>query len=105
MSLYILKKKKLNSQSLPLRYSAPNGNFIRTRRVDGNADILSHSSASRSHSGCVLHQGMHAIDSRPFHSMTIRPPIPEIQFDLENSRSNVGSKVPQSAQCPFDSFP
>ena len=35
---------------------------------------------------------MHAIDSRPFHSMTIRPPIPEIQFDLENSRSKVKVK-------------
>ena len=41
---------------------------------------------------------MHAIDSRPFHSMTIRPPIPEIQFDLENSRSKVKVKgTPASA--------
>ena len=59
---------------------------------------LTVSSASRSHSGCVLHQGMHAIDSRPFHSMTIGPPIPEIQFDLENSRSKVKVKgTPVSA--------
>ena len=29
----------------------------------------------------------HPIDSRPFRSMTIGPPIPEIEFDLENSRS------------------
>ena len=39
---------------------------------------LAVSSTSRSHSGCVLHQGMHAIDSYPFHSMTIWPPIPQI---------------------------
>ena len=44
---------------------------------------LAVSSDSRSHSGCVLHQGINPIDSRPFHSMTIRPLIPEIQFDLE----------------------
>ena len=102
---------------------------------------LTVSSASRSHSGCLLHQGIlltpipfvpwqsglpfprynltlkiqgqrsrskvpysvqcpvdsfpqwftsgHPMDSRPFHSMTIRPPIPEIQFDLTNSRSKV----------------
>ena len=31
----------------------------------------------------------HPMDSRPFHSMTIGPPIPEIQSDLENSRSKV----------------
>ena len=43
----------------------------------------------------------HAINSRPFFSMTIGPPIPEIQFDLASSRS----KVPQSAQRPVDSFP
>ena len=53
---------------------------------------LTVSSASRSHSGCVLHQGMHAINSRPFHSITILPPVPEIQFDLENSRSKVKVK-------------
>ena len=29
----------------------------------------------------------HLIDSRPFRSMTIGPPIPEVQFDFENSRS------------------
>ena len=41
---------------------------------------------------------MHAIDSHPFNSMTIRPPIPEIQFDLENSRSKVKVKgTPVSA--------
>ena len=59
---------------------------------------LTVSSASRSHSGCVLHQGMHAIDSRPFHFMTIRPPIPQIQCDLENSRSKVKIKGTPS-QC------
>ena len=32
------------------------------------------------------------INSCPFHSMTIGPPIPEIQFDLENSRSKVKVK-------------
>ena len=32
------------------------------------------------------------IDSRPFCSMTIRPPIPAIQFVLENSRSKVKVK-------------
>ena len=31
----------------------------------------------------------HPIDSRPFCSMIIWPPIPKIQFDLENSRSKV----------------
>ena len=50
-----------------------------TRRVDGNADILSRSltlsSASRSHSGCFT--SGHPIDSLPFHSMTIGPPIPQ----------------------------
>ena len=71
--------------------------FSKTRRVDGSADISSHRSltvysASRSHSACVWHQGMHAIDSRPFRSMTIRPPIPEIQIDLQNSRSKVKLK-------------
>ena len=34
----------------------------------------------------------HAIDSCPFPSMTIRPPIPEKQSDLENSRSKVKVK-------------
>ena len=37
----------------------------------------------------------------PFRSMTIGPPIPDIQFDLENS----SSKVPQSVQHPVDIFP
>ena len=50
---------------------------------------LAVSSDSRSHSGCVLHQDINPIESRPFHPMTIRPLIPEIQFDLENSRSKV----------------
>ena len=41
---------------------------------------------------------MHATDSCPFHSMTIRPPNPKIQFDLENSRSKVKVKgTPVSA--------
>ena len=41
---------------------------------------------------------MNAIDSCPFHSMTIRPPILKIQFDLENSRSKVKVKgTPVSA--------
>ena len=41
---------------------------------------------------------MDAIDSRPFHSMIIQPPIPEIQFDLENSRSKLKVKgTPVSA--------
>ena len=34
------------------------------------------------HSGCGFISG-HPIDSRPFLSMTIGPPIPEIQFDFE----------------------
>ena len=34
----------------------------------------------------------HPIDSRPFRSMTIGPPIPEIQSDLKNSRSKVKVK-------------
>ena len=34
----------------------------------------------------------HPIDSRPFRSITIRPPIPKIRFDLENSRSKVKVK-------------
>ena len=34
----------------------------------------------------------HPIDSHPFRSMKIVPPIPEIQFDLENSRSKVNVK-------------
>ena len=51
--------------------------------------FLTVSSASRSHSGCVSRKG---ILSHPFHSMTIGPPIPEVQFDLENSRSNVKVK-------------
>ena len=38
------------------------------------------------------------MDSRPFRSMTIWVPIPEIQFDLENSRSKVKVKgTPVSA--------
>ena len=37
--------------------------------------------------------------------MTIGPPIPEIQFDLQNSRSKVKVKGTQSAQHPDDSFP
>ena len=36
---------------------------------------------------------MHAFDSRPFHSMTIRPPVPEIQLYLENSSSKVKVKA------------
>ena len=41
---------------------------------------------------------MNVIDSCPFHSMTIRPPIPKIQFDLDNSRSKVKVKgTPVSA--------
>ena len=105
---------------------------------------LTVSSASGSHSGCLLHQGIlltpissvpwqsglpfpryhltlkiqcqrqrskvsqsaqhpvdsfpycftsgHLIDSHPFRSVTIGPPIPEIQFDLKNSRSKVKIK-------------
>ena len=34
----------------------------------------------------------HPIDSRSFRFMTTGPPIPEIQFDLENSRSKVKVK-------------
>ena len=34
----------------------------------------------------------HPIDAHPFCSITIRPPVPEIQFDHENSRSNVNIK-------------
>ena len=64
----------------------------RKRRHLKSPRSLTVSSASRSHSGCVLHQGMHAIDSCPFHSMTIWPPIPEIQFDHENSRLKVKVK-------------
>ena len=41
---------------------------------------------------------MLAIDSGPFHSMTNRPPIPVVQFELENSRSTVKVKcTPVSA--------
>ena len=40
----------------------------------------------------------HPMDSHLFRSMTIRPPIPEIQFDLGNSRSKVKVKgTPVSA--------
>ena len=60
-----------------------------------SSQSLAVTSASKSHNGCVSHQAMHAIDSRPFHSMTIRPLITEIQFDLENSRSKVkGQRYP-----------
>ena len=38
----------------------------------------------------------HPIDSHPFRSMTIGPPISEIQLDLENSRSKVKG-IPVSA--------
>ena len=56
---------------------------------------LTVSSALRSYSGCVLHRG---IDFYPFRSMAITPPIPNIQFDLENSRSKVKVKyTPVSA--------
>ena len=50
-------------------------------------------SASWSNIGCVSHQGILPIDSRPYHSMTIGPLIPQIQIDLENSRSKVRVKV------------
>ena len=39
-----------------------------------------------------IYISMHPINSCPFHSMTIRPPIPDIQFDHENSRSKVKVK-------------
>ena len=58
---------------------------------------LTVSSASRSHSGCLLHQGI-LLTFVQFRSMTIGPPIPEIQFDLENSRSKAKVKnTPVSA--------
>ena len=70
----------------------------RKRRHLKSPRSLTVSSTSRSHSGCISHQGMHAIDSHPFHPMTILPPIPKIQFDLENSRSKVKVKdTPVSA--------
>ena len=73
-------------------------NSRRNRRHLKSSRSLTISSSSRSHGGCVLHQAMNAIDSCPFHSMTIRPPIPKIQFDLENSRSKVKVKgTPVSA--------
>ena len=74
----------------------------RKRRHLKSPRSLTVSSASRSHSGCLLHQG---ILLTPFRSMTIGPPIPEIKFDLENSRSKAKVKIPQSAQHPIDSFP
>ena len=120
------------------------------RRHLKSSRSLTVSSASRLHSGCVLHQGIlltpvpfvpwqsglpfprynltlkiqgqkekvkgtpvsaascwlislcfpsgHPIDSRRFCSMTIRPPIPDIQFELENSRSKVKVKgIPVNA--------
>ena len=40
----------------------------------------------------------HPIDSRPFRCVTFGPPIPEIQFHLENSRSKIKVKcIPVSA--------
>ena len=55
---------------------------------------LTVSPACRSHSFI----SGHPIGSHPFRSMTIMPPIPLIQFDLENSKSKVKVKgIPVSA--------
>ena len=40
------------------------------------------------------------IDSHPFRSLTIGPPIPEIQFDLENSRSKAKDKSTPVSTAP-----
>ena len=65
------------------------------RRHRKSLRSLTLSSASMSRSGCVSHQG---ILSTPFRSMTIGPPIFEIQFDLQNSRSKTKVKgTPVSA--------
>ena len=59
----------------------------RKRRHLKSPRSLTVSSASRS---CFT--SGHPVDPRPFRSMTIGPPIPEIQFDLENSMTKVKVK-------------
>ena len=71
-------------------------NYQQTRRVDGNANILSHPVGKnilclRVTLWLCFTSG-HPSDFCPFRSMTIEPPIPEIQFDLEFSRSKVKVK-------------
>ena len=61
------------------------------RRHHKSPRSLTVSSSSRSHSGCLFISG-HPLDSYLFRSMTIGPPIPEMQFDLEHWRSKTKVK-------------
>ena len=75
------------------------GSPVTTRRVDGNAVTrVPKSILYLKVTKWLVFTSGHPIDSHPFRSMTIGPPIPEIQFDLGYSRSKVKVKgTPVSA--------
>ena len=61
-------------------------------------------SLSKSHSGCVLHQGMLSTPV-PFVPWQSGLPFPRYNLTLKNQGQRSRSKVPQSAQRPADSSP
>ena len=76
----------------------------RKRRHLKSPQSLTVSSATRSHNGCLLHQGilLTPIPFIPWHSGLSFPRY-NLTLKIQGQRSR--SKVPQSVQCPVDSFP